>query len=41
MSSASALTNACRTRTNCRMWGSSPLISASCEDSQSFEETGS
>ena len=38
---ASAATSACRTRTNCRRWGSSPVTIAICDDPQPAEVTGS
>ena len=38
---APASLSACRTRTNCRMWGNSPSSSASFEDLQPPEVTGS
>ena len=38
---ASARTSACRTRTNCRIWGSSPLTIAIRADPQPSEATGS
>ena len=39
--SAPALTRACRTRTNCRMWGSRPVNKASCGEAHSPPATGS
>ena len=39
--SAPALTRACRTRTNCRMWGSSPVNKARAGPAQSPPATGS